>query len=67
MRSNLNFRPPSYWDHPDPLSAILSNIKGQNRRQMIAAVVTGRAPAIRPAPCLPMPGSTIRLASVAPM
>ncbi|MFL5548684.1 MAG: hypothetical protein ACJ8AQ_14115 [Gemmatimonadales bacterium] len=45
MRSNLNFRPPSYWEHLDPVSAILSNIKGQNRRQMIAAVITGRAPA----------------------
>src|SRR6185436_8649050 len=45
MYLNLNFRPPSYWDHPDPVSAILSNIKGQNRRQMIAAVITGRAPA----------------------
>ena len=45
MRPNLNFRPPSYWDHLDPVSAILSNIKGQNRREMIAAVITGRAPA----------------------
>src|SRR6476620_2590520 len=45
MRLNLNFRPQSYWDHPDPVSAIPSNIKGQNRRQMIAAVITGRAPA----------------------
>ena len=45
MRSSLNFRPRSYWEHLDPVSAILSNIKGQNRRQMIAAVITGRAPA----------------------
>ena len=30
------FRPASYWDDSDPLSAILRNVKGTNRRQMIA-------------------------------
>lgn len=30
------FRPQSYWTDTDPLSAILRNVKGENRRQMIA-------------------------------
>jgi hypothetical protein len=31
-----DFRPESYWDdQSDPLSAVLRNIKGRNRRQMI--------------------------------
>jgi hypothetical protein len=29
------FRPKSYWDDLDPLSAILRNVAGENRRQMI--------------------------------
>ncbi len=29
------FRPASYWSDADPLSAILRNVKGENRRQMI--------------------------------
>ena len=29
------FRPKSYWTETDPLSAILRNVTGQNRRQMI--------------------------------
>ena len=29
------FRPASYWKDNDPLSAILRNVKGSNRRQMI--------------------------------
>jgi hypothetical protein len=29
------FRPTSYWEDLDPLSAILRNVTGQNRRQMI--------------------------------
>ena len=29
------FRPKSYWDDSDPLTAILKNIKGENRRQML--------------------------------
>jgi hypothetical protein len=32
---DYHFRPPSYWDAPDPLAAILRNIKGDNRRKMI--------------------------------
>lgn len=42
---DLQFRPESYWDHADPLSAILSGIKGQNRRQMVRDFVTGETPA----------------------
>jgi hypothetical protein len=42
---DLQFRPASYWDHPDPLRAILSGIKGQNRREMAQDFVTGQAPA----------------------
>ncbi len=30
-----SFRPESYWKDPDPLAAILRNIKGTNRRKMI--------------------------------
>jgi hypothetical protein len=30
-----NFRPKSYWNDSDPLQAILRNIKGENRRQMV--------------------------------
>ena len=30
-----SFRPKSYWEESDPLSAILRNITGENRRQMI--------------------------------
>jgi len=35
--SNIDyaFSPKSYWDDNDPLSAILRNVKGENRRQMI--------------------------------
>jgi len=29
------FRPKSYWAETDPLSAILRNVTGENRRQMI--------------------------------
>lgn len=31
---DLEFRPASYWDAPDPVSAIVQNIKGQQRRRM---------------------------------
>ena len=31
------FRPSSYWDDTNPLSAILRNVTGENRRQMIIA------------------------------
>jgi hypothetical protein len=41
---DLDFRPASYWDHTGPVSAILSNIKGQNRRRMVSNFVTGRTP-----------------------
>ena len=29
------FRPKSYWDDSDPLKAILKNVKGEKRRQML--------------------------------
>lgn len=32
---DLNYRPESYWDHSDPLQAILSGISGTARRHMI--------------------------------
>lgn len=32
---DLNWRPLSYSDHPDPVSAILSQVKGQARRQVL--------------------------------
>ena len=34
-RYKLSFRPKSYWEHSDPLQAILSGISGTARRQMI--------------------------------
>jgi hypothetical protein len=33
---NYGYRPMSYWDDANPLAAILRNVKGENRRQMIA-------------------------------
>ena len=30
-----SFSPPSYWEETDPLSTILRNIKGTNRRRMV--------------------------------
>jgi hypothetical protein len=44
-RFDFAFRPISYWDHADPVSAILSNIKGETRRRWVREFVTGRAPA----------------------
>jgi hypothetical protein len=41
---DLQFRPASYWDHTDPVTAILSGIKGQNRRDMVRDFVTGQMP-----------------------
>jgi hypothetical protein len=32
---DYTFRPESYWDVSDPLQAILVNVKGTRRRQMI--------------------------------
>ena len=32
---DYDFRPESYWDDSDPLAAILRNVTGENRRQMI--------------------------------
>ena len=43
-RFEFRFRPGSYWDHADPLTAILSNIKGENRRRMVYRVLSGQAP-----------------------
>ena len=34
--SYFSFQPVSYWEESDPLTAILRNVKGTNRRQMIA-------------------------------
>jgi hypothetical protein len=34
-RIDYAFRPKSYWTDSDPLSAILRNVKGENRRRMI--------------------------------
>lgn len=40
---DLAARPATYWEAPDPLSAILQNIKGTRRRQMIRDIVTGQS------------------------
>lgn len=40
---DLDFRPSSYWDEPrSPIDAILSNVKGRNRREMIRDALAGR-------------------------
>jgi hypothetical protein len=41
---DFDFRPSSYWDHLDPLAAILANIKGQNRRRMVRGLITAETP-----------------------
>lgn len=41
---DLAFRPASYWDPADPVSAIIQNIKGENRRRMARDFTTGRTP-----------------------
>jgi hypothetical protein len=33
---DIDFRPESYWDDADPVAAILRNIKGERRRQIVA-------------------------------
>ena len=38
---DLQFRPQSYWDPAEPLTAILGNIKGQNRREMARDFISG--------------------------
>lgn len=40
---DLDFRPASYWDPTDPLSAITRNIKGQRRREMARDFIVGNA------------------------
>lgn len=42
---NLDFRPAGYWADHHPVAAIRQNIKGENRRQMVADFVHGFAPA----------------------
>lgn len=32
---DLSFRPETYWEHDDPISAILSGVKGEARRLMV--------------------------------
>lgn len=31
----MDFRPATYWDHADPMAAILQNVKGELRRELI--------------------------------
>jgi hypothetical protein len=38
---DLDFRPASYWADADPVSAIVQNIKGQNRRTMARDFIAG--------------------------
>ena len=44
MQIDLQYRPASYWDHADPVAAIVAGIRGQNRREMARDFVTGHAP-----------------------
>jgi hypothetical protein len=39
---DLDFRP-DYWDPSDPVTAILANVKGAKRREMIADILSGNA------------------------
>ncbi len=32
---DLSFRPETYWEHGDPIAAILSGVKGEARRLMV--------------------------------
>ena len=42
-RFDLSYRPESYWDTPDTVTAIRANIKGQLRRERVTYFVTGQA------------------------
>ena len=39
FESRLGFRPESYWEHDNPISAIVNNIKGTYRRNRITEIV----------------------------
>jgi hypothetical protein len=41
---DLLYRPTSYWDHADPVAAIVGGIRGQNRREMARDFLSGGAP-----------------------
>ena len=43
-QTDLLYRPASYWDHADPVAAIVAGIRGQNRREMARDFLAGRAP-----------------------
>jgi hypothetical protein len=36
----MEFRPASYWDHADPVAAIVQNVKGDLRRELIRDILT---------------------------
>jgi hypothetical protein len=40
FESILSFRPTTYWEHDNPVSAIVSNIKGTYRREKITEILT---------------------------
>jgi hypothetical protein len=40
---DLTARPATYWEAPDPVSAIPQNIKGTHRRQLIRDILSGTA------------------------
>jgi len=46
----LDWRPASYWDHADPVTAILVNVKGEVRRNLIRIALEGRDPEPRLGP-----------------
>ena len=55
------FRPKSYWHDLDPLSAILRNVTGENRRQMITDYWNaGRVEELDPALLLDEPSDDVR-------
>lgn len=42
-RYDLDFRPATYWETADPLTALLINVKGTRRREMIRDIASGEA------------------------
>jgi hypothetical protein len=49
----LDWRPRSYWDHADPVAAIVVNVKGTVRRRILRKALEGSAPEPPVDPLLP--------------
>lgn len=49
----LDWRPASYWDHADPVTAIVANVKGTVRRRILRKALEGSTPEVPVDPLLP--------------